>query len=205
VDISFLEDRGTAVVHEVRGKPFKFYSATVKGAYLLKNLGKPVLQALTALFGGVGQETGVNERTVNKPNGEFMTSSEITAITPELAKLRIDTRDKAIAGLLDTLLNDKNGPIMAEIIADSLQDEFPRTKGNLPLKEVMAFWDALKLEDAVAFLVGVAKANKPVFDPLVAGLRARSLVRDSSPSASSSEAAVQAGSPAPAPAPTTEG
>ena len=188
MDLSFLNDKAVSIKHKVRGHDFNFYPATVRGAYLVKGLGRPIMQALSTLFGGVGQETGHNERAVTKPTGEIATSSEDTAIDPALAKLRIEARERSIGSLFDTLLDEKNGPVMAEIIADSLQDDWQRDErtGKFDQKEIAAFWGKLDVPTAVEFLVGVCKANKPVFDPLVEGLRVPSaLARGSSPSPSS--------------------
>ena len=202
MDLSFLETKGTAVDHEVCGKSFKFYAATVQGAYLLKNLGRPVLQALGAIFGGIGAETGLTERSMTKPGGEFVTSTEVTAISPELAKLRIETRDKSIATLVDTLLEQKNGIVMAEIVADSLQDDWPRdAHGRFDQKALAAFWNKMTVQAAVAFLSGVAKANRPVFDPLVERLRGNLPGQGSSRSPSGPAATAQAASPVLEPTP----
>lgn len=186
MDLSFLEQEAGSVEHKVCGKTFRFYAASVPGMYLLKNFSRPVLQALSSIFGGIGRETGLNERTQSKSDGSIATSSEITAIAPELAKLKIDTRDRSIGLLMDTLLDEKNGKVIAEIIADSLQEEWKRgddgSFSQNDKKAIYAMWGKINVPAAVGFLTGVALANKATFDPLVERLRGPNPVPASSQS-----------------------
>ncbi len=195
---SFLTLDG--VEHEVCGRVLKFYPASLRATYTIKSLAKPLLQAVLTAFSGVGQETGLTERQMNKADGGLGIETVVVPISAELAKVKIEAREKAYAALIDAALDPGNGKFVCGVIMDSLRDDYPRTSKGPSGAEVDKFMEGIDVPAMTALVHGVMKANRRVFDdPLFAPLRALLLAktgRGSSPSPSG-PASVQ-GDPAPA-------
>lgn len=175
-------------VQRVGEKDIKFYSMSFGLLKELKGVGKPTAKLLATVFGGVGQEQALktNKKVIEAApddSGQPQTrsseeASEIGAIDPKLAEVKLSARAGAVDDLVSSLLDERHHKLFVRIVMDSARDEFPRklsaeAKGKLVDSMVSDGMDLLTAKDC---LLGVIAANRDAVDPLKA--LARDVVRD---------------------------
>jgi hypothetical protein len=156
------------VEHEVNGVTTKFYALSLQVMFDMRDVAKPLLKALTGLFGGVGQENGVTKtrkdhRLADGTSGVEQVE-ELKGIDSKLAEVKLIDRDKSIHELIDAFADPKNRRVVAKALLDSMRVR------PLDDKAVDAF---LKDADAKVFVeiaTGALKANAGVLGPLGARL-----------------------------------
>lgn len=166
--MSFLTTKG--VEHPVGDRTLTFYPVSLRVAPKALGLLEPVVKAIgTLVADGASSTDSFTERTFTKPSGEIGRETIHTPPDATVIKARQEIRDKAIAEVVRSLLDRKNGVDLAEILVDSLRDEFPRNPRPKP-KEIEAWWDEVDLAHAVDLVTGLVKANRSVFDPFMEAL-----------------------------------
>lgn len=155
--LSFL-DR-PCIEHRVGTQTLKFYPASLRVTFELRNRAKVIGQALAVLFDSDDHDYGTISRS-------FTDGSEITVQpkTPEIINSRLANRQKAIGDIIDSLMSEDGKDAIGRLIMDSLHQLFPADDQTNP--PPIEFFNNLKLPDLVEFLTGVAKANKGMFGPL---------------------------------------
>ena len=149
-----------SVTREVLGKSIEFRAVSIKTAFRLKTIGKPLAEALAAVFEKAPEGALVNRET-NLPDGNG--SEKETIVEPassEALKFLSEKKSKAMTALFDTILTDENLDVVCEVIYDSIKHNDGASEFNK---------DALKEFPLPAFgemVIGVAQANKGVFGPL---------------------------------------
>lgn len=153
---SFLTTVG--MEHEVNGETLTFYPLSIKALFSLRVIGKPLAQAVAALFSGVGRENGHQERVVAKGD-DYETETTIAPIDPKLAQVKIDDRNKAIEGLIDAFTKESNLSTLLGVIENSI-------RGKVSAKDL----ESTDVKILSQMCEGVYKANEETFRPLVGRL-----------------------------------
>lgn len=175
----FGED--TSITQSVCGVEWKFWPLSVSGMYAFKSLYGPLGSAIVALtesrssdtasvFREVGDavrdETGKPIMFGNKPLRD--TESSVEAISPELAKVRLSQREKAVADVVSAIMDDTNKEAFARIVIDCtrLSEQLPEMKEGMKCPPAKSLFDQIGLDAIPDLVKGIAKANKGVFGPL---------------------------------------
>ena len=175
----FGED--TSITQSVCGVDWKFWPLSVSGMYAFKSLYGPLGSAIVALtetrstdtasvFREVGDavrdEDGKPIMFGNRPLRD--TENSVEAISPELAKVRLSQREKAIGDVVEALMDDANKESLARIVIDStrLKEQLPELKDGAQCPPAKSLFDQIGLDAIPDLVKGIAKANKGVFGPL---------------------------------------
>lgn len=153
----------TFELQDVFGVPYKFFPISIRSLVNLSSLAKPLMQALTVIFRNEETDTGYLSKKT-RGGGEDVFSKQ--ALEPELAKLRSQEKERAFERLVDAVTSPVNAKALARLIMDSCREQFPRTLTDANVEE---FVNNTDVEAWTAFLTGLIKANKRVFDPFLKG------------------------------------
>jgi len=159
----------TYVEHSVNGRVLHFYPIRLYETFRLRTVAKPLVRALTMLFGGGADKSTQSHYEYDpkdtRPAKEQMpikSDTTIMAASVELARYRDEERAKAAEMIADTLLTADNADILVRLFMDSLRENY-----TVPIKQD----DVVKVReglDAVSFgemLVGLGKANQKALGP----------------------------------------
>lgn len=154
--------------HKVGGNNFNFYPVSVQCLLALKDVAKPVSQALAVLFKNKDNDNGtVHRKIASEIKGEFDEEMISDAIKPDVLKVRMESEHQAIGNIFDTLGKAETLDVVGRLLIDSLRDIFPPdANDNPPPREFMQSKTVMQSNHLYDFLVGVAKANKGMFGPL---------------------------------------
>lgn len=136
----------------------KFYPISTRLASQMRALAVPIAQGLAVLFASDEKDQA---QRIKQTGAEY--EQTILALDPALAKERSEQRKSAIAALCEGVLSQQSLNCFAEIIMDSLREEYP--KGARTPDDVKKFLADVPLPMMTPLLVGVAKANKDLFGP----------------------------------------
>lgn len=165
--------------HMVAGETINFAAVSLPMLTKLRVFATPIATLFAALWQDNKRDSGTISRNVvpdnpvilDLPNGgtTVTTDSEVVmqAITPELAKTRYDLRTKAVTAFFEAITEDTAIGVIGEIVMDSMIDDFPRTESKPHVGE---FLSSVGLPTLLEMCVGVAKANKGQFSPLLKSL-----------------------------------
>lgn len=184
-----------AITQKVNGEDRSFYPISLRVAFNLQSVAKPLARALTTLLSPTKQDTGlVTEDYVDQ--GATVQKTTRTSISLELAELRSRQRADAVQGLVEELLNAKNIAILGELFLDALTPPRDRKSGEREPAECDAFMAQVDLGALIDLFQGVARANASVFGALGEKLArqanevlARAMVRSEQDSSSTSTTA----------------
>lgn len=165
--------------HRVGQEDVRFAPVSIGLLFKLKVFVVPIAKLLTAVFQDTKKDNGtINRSFVSKdapmivlPDSTKTPASDtefiIEPIKDSLAKLRHDQKVAAITEFLEKVSDDKSLATLAELCMDSMVDDFPRDKRNEwpPITEFLA---RTPVPFFIEMLIGVAKANKGRFGPLLA-------------------------------------
>jgi hypothetical protein len=148
----------------VGGETHLFYPISVEMAFRLRNMGSGMAAAFGALFVDTSNDYGTTNRTVSDDNTKAVQSEMIIdPIEPKIAEIRAAQKERAFQAMFESIVNDKNKEVLAEVIMDSMRGLFPDKANRPPVKE---FLDVVPLPCFTEMLIGVFKANKGVLGPL---------------------------------------
>ncbi len=156
--IQFISPQGTE--YTVAGKALMFYPVSVKTAFKLKGVAKPIASALTKLF----QKDGPLKQTTVLDTVEG-NQTDIQPLSIEAAKFIQESHSSAAQEIFDTLTNEKTLLVIGELIMDSLRDDYKRHPAPTEA-QIQEFVDSLDLEVIAQMAIGVVKANTKLFHPL---------------------------------------
>lgn len=166
----------TAVLHTVGEREYEFYPISVGLMLKLRTLLGPIGKAIGVLTSGGPTDTGSIYREFGDPikdeQGQVYRikrkdGSEVLvrdseniaeAISPELAMARSAERASAIESILNALFSDAAQESLAQMILDSLKERDT---------SVSQFLKNCPAPMYIEFVLGMCKANKGVFGPLV--------------------------------------
>lgn len=179
----------------------RFYPISAQLASTLRAVVGPLAQALMILFQNEDRDQA--ERIKQTPT-EMERS--VLAIDPALAKERHDQRQKAASLVIEGLMSQQSLGSLAEVIMDSLRDDYPVGKPRTP-EDVKKFLRETPLPLMTPLVIGVAKANAGLFGPFadlvsadaIRALRKKILAGQEAPAAAEAPRTGVAESPAPAP------
>lgn len=186
------------VTHEVEGDTYNFYRVSAGALFALREAAKVIGGAFAVLMDSTARDSG--STVTSFVAGESVPAGQTTACqaaTPEVIKLRLDSKSKAVRDIIDAITDQKNVNVFAQLVIDSLAETFPRDAKDNPTPD--QFMKEVDPSALVGMVIGVAKANKGMFGPLgemLGGLT--KTLQD----AISVKLAPFAASPAPSPAPT---
>lgn len=166
-DLAFIAPEPT--IKKVGDSDVHFYPLSIYAFVKLKALSKPVAQAMAVLFSNTSEDAGrVIENLFDTQSQVSQKKTRMEAISLDILKFREEQREKAISGLIDAVMEEKNMTTLIEVIADSLRDEFssPATK-----EELEAFKKKVDLPTIISLMKGMAEANAGIFGPLTERLR----------------------------------
>lgn len=153
------------VDYEVDGKTYQFYPISTKVLFQLRGLAKPLARALGVLLTSSQNDYGKETVEVKAPDDGYQIRTSIQPITSDLAKARHEQRQMALDQLVDGLMSEGSSTMLALMVMDSMRDTFARTPTPAQLA---AFVNETPATVLVEMLMGVAAANKKLFDPLKA-------------------------------------
>lgn len=154
---SFLSPK--FIEHSVGDEVLKFYAVRVATAGKLRGFLKPVFRGLAQINAGGANDIGKESTETADKDGFRQLRTELKSITPELAKVRSEQREKAIDDLVDALLQEASMRCIGILILDCLRA--PNSE-----KDAQELVDNTDLGTLFELIKGVAKANKEVFGPL---------------------------------------
>lgn len=146
----------------------QFYPVSVTCMFTLKEIASPIARALASIFQSEENDVGITDETVSENNqSDFINRKIVQPVSMDLARFRLDQKQRAMQDAIETLFSPANAIIVARIIMDSLRDDFDRTKTEAE-KDLEA-QDLLDTIDGAIFqqlLTGLYVGNKKVFGPL---------------------------------------
>lgn len=149
----------------VDGVVCKFYPVTIGTAFKLREPAKAILKALAGLLQNRREDIAREGVETSGPDGTRMVRTTVQAIAPELARVRHEQRTQLLENLVMSLMSDGNATMVAMLIMDSMREHYQPADKNNQLK-VQQFVDTVTAPTMVEMLMGVAKANAKLFDPL---------------------------------------
>lgn len=163
----------TYIEHEVLGEIRRFYPARLKTAFKLKSVGRPLARAFSTLFSDTSADNGKIYKDMRGEDGTMGSETVIEPMSIEMARMRHEQRAQAIEDMIHQFTDDKNARLVAEIILDSLRDEYTWKQSEVNENRVLIdeasisqIVDELDLSAFMDLLKGVALANKEVFGPM---------------------------------------
>lgn len=157
----------STISEDINGKVFNFYSISFGCSMKMKNLAKPIVQAIAVLMADNPSDAGVIKREDITGDEQLTRSTGYQPISPEIAALRSQEKAVAVDGIVDALFDPLNKMVLCELIVDSLREEFPtRIKGLVQTSDVVTFSETVDLTVFVKLLKNVARANVESFGPL---------------------------------------
>lgn len=157
------------VEHTVNERVLHFYPIRLYETFRLRTVAKPLVRALTQLFGGGSDKSTQSHYEYDpkdtrpvKDQMPLVSDTTIMAPSVELARYRDEERAKAAELIADTLLTESNADILVRLFMDSLREVY-----EAPIKQDQVE-TVRKSLDAVSFgemLVGLGKANQKALGP----------------------------------------
>lgn len=177
------------IKHSVGGEEHDFSPLSTSMLWKMKSIAPAIGRAIAKFFAvyGASQQKGDRTHTskvVQVPDGGAQVENRDEAITPELARIRMDQASDATTELLVTILDSKNSALLGALIFDSARGVFPRAPQESEIKE---FVDTTDVGSLVEWLTGVGKANQRVFAPLIQALTGKADAGSDSISASTTK------------------
>ena len=146
------------IEHNVGDKSHNFYQTSAWMALRLKSLGASVAKLLGLIF------SNDKDNTIVYRQAENFSETINEAINPALADTRFKQKENAAESVIEALMSDKNAFVVADLIMDSMRDDFSRVTKERPSPG--EFLQETPLPALVDMLMGVAKANKDALGPL---------------------------------------
>lgn len=165
---SFVAPETQAEKHTIGTHEVLFYPISVSMLFQLKPIAKPLLAALSDLFTAHEKLVGLTQRDMRDKDGSGLVETIETAMSPEMAEYAADRQRRAVEELVEKLLDEKNKLVLANLIIDSARDFFEGETIDIATRQ--EFINGLDLPVAVEFVIGIAKANKKVFNPFMTAL-----------------------------------
>lgn len=151
--------------HVVNGVSCKFYPITFGTTFKLREPAKAILKALSGLMTNRREDVGRESVETTAPDGGRQTRVTVQPIAVDLARMRADQTQSLLADLVMTVMSDGNATMLALLIMDSMRDTYPPEKRKNQI-ELQRFVEETPATIVVEMLMGVAKANAKLFDPL---------------------------------------
>lgn len=148
------------IEHPVNGVVCKFYPVSSRIVFSLRGVAKPVMKAITSLFVQNGNDIALDSNEIQTAEGQFQKRINQGAISTDLARLRFDQRQASLESLIEGLMADPSANLIADLVMSSMRETY------IPKKSPQAFLDETPAPVLMEMLVGVAKANEKLFDPL---------------------------------------
>lgn len=158
-----------SVEHEVEGQMLKFYPVSMSSLFTIKTIAAPIARALATIFQSEDNDVGITDRTIGdgQMNGDFTTEKIIEPISMDLARFRLDQKQRAIEDAVNTLFDPANSRVIMRLVMDSLRDDFDRKQNedekNKEADRVLETIDGSQFRE---LLTGLYLGNKKVFGPL---------------------------------------
>lgn len=162
------------IEHAVCGQTQKFSPLSTPMLWKLRPIAPALGRAIAKFFAVYGPDVKAGDRTHSRKAVQAGEGAQVEnrdeAITPELARVRMEQVESATTELISTLLDPKNAEILGSLIFDSAREVFPR---GADMKEIKEFVETCDVGALVEWLTGVGKANQRVFAPLIEALTAK--------------------------------
>lgn len=154
------------IKHVVAGQERNFYPITVSTLLQLRGAAKPLVRAMSVLFGG---DDDLVKKEIQEKTSKSLESYEkrtcIDAVSPELAGQRQKARMAAAEDLLEGLTSEASSRLFALVIVDSMRDDFD--KKPTTAKEFDDILSSITADALVEILGGIGAANRKLFGPLM--------------------------------------
>lgn len=151
-----------SVEREIGGQSFKFYQCSLRAGARMAGVISKIAGHVSVLLVGDKQDCGQTIEDFTD-DGVTVNKTTIDPINPDLAKLRVEQRAGALSGAISELVSKNNRQAMAELLMDSLRDEFPR-KGRT--SEDSDMFDDMDIPFYVEFIKGLFAANQKLLGGL---------------------------------------
>ncbi len=158
---SFLSSR--FVERDIDGQLHRFYPVSVRAVFKLRDISKPISKAIQALLTGNDDTSRESVKMTDKERN-YQERVVVSAINPELARLRHQQKQDAIETLINGLLSEESSFVLADLIMDSMREAgFPK---NPTIQQKAEFVNGTSATAMVEMAKGLAEANKELFRPL---------------------------------------
>lgn len=154
------------VEHSVDGQILKFYPISTRMLFQLRSLAKPIARAIGTLLQSKQNDYGKETVEVKSPEDAYQIRTSVQAISADLAKTRHDQMAAALDSLIDGLVSESTAMSLALLIMDSLREEYPQRPATPQMAQ--QFLADTPAPAMIELLMGVAAANRKLFDPLKA-------------------------------------
>lgn len=153
------------VEREIAGSMFKFYPNSVRVAARLGDTIADLSAHISVLLSNTQRDQGSVHEEVKDAEGMTVTKTSVQPINPDLAKLRVEKRATAVKKATEKLTSPQNRMILAELLMDSLRDDYDRGK-NRTSEDLQELVDGMEIPVLMEFLAGLVAANAKVFGDL---------------------------------------
>lgn len=151
---------------DISGSLFRFYPCSVGAAARMAEAISEMASHFSVLLGPKERDYGHQvEDFEDKKAGQVVSKTVVDPIRPEMAQLRSAERSRAVQGAINTLMGPKHRLALAELLADSLRDDFPRDKPR-SADELQKWVEGMDVSILMQFVIGLSKANAKVFGDL---------------------------------------
>lgn len=140
----------------------RFYEMRAGLVPRMKTIALPLVKSLTVLFGKKDGDRATQHRE-HVTEGSREVNYTILAPSPELVRERHAQQQAAVESLFAGITDQATLAAVADIIADSLRDDFPDAKARAAA--AVKIREEMTLPQMVPFLIGVGKANAALFGP----------------------------------------
>ena len=151
----------------IEGVSFRFYSCSVKNtaplADLIAELGGHASVLLSRHDSDIGK---LVEDFEDKKEKQTVAKTTMQPINPELAEMRAASRKKAVMGAIQSLLDTKHQVTLAELLIDSLRDEYPRGEPRPGTNDLQDWINGMDVPVFLMFLTGLFRANAKMLGDL---------------------------------------
>lgn len=153
-----------SILGKVGDREFRFYASSGAVLFKLRPVAKVIGRAVAAFTYRPEEETGYTRREwKGEAEGVEVT---VPATDAKLAEQRYAQHREAVEALIDAFLDEKNAPLVALLIHDSMRDEFGSRKKSFSTAEAEEFLGAYDVGTIVLLLTHVLNANKQSLGPL---------------------------------------
>jgi len=159
------------VTYSVNDEPLRFYPISVGLFTRLKVIGEPLIRMFAKLQDKLlKRQQQLSDAkyisTEDTGSGFKQTTSEIKGVSVEILQIQKTDLEEIVRDVVETIFEKDTPRVLAEVIVDSLREEYPRlARGALDQEAVDALHSELDLGSAVQLLTGVAKANEKGLGP----------------------------------------
>ena len=151
-----------SIQHTVNDQELNFYPASLRVAYQLKNIIRPLASGFASILADKSNDKGyTSTSTKDTGDGQTYEQTVVEPIAVPLAEYRSGQKERAILDFLESFTADASQDALVRLILDSLRDDYQNR--NFEKADINEFLESVDTATMTQLLTGVAKANKSIF------------------------------------------